>query len=69
MPSKKGLSINSPFLLGNDKAVVEYEKHKTTTVARATKPDSNNVTYTNMIVHIMIKRTAEQLSFCVPYPT
>lgn len=47
--NETGLSIpDSNTLVPNvgDKAVVEYEKHGTTTVARVTKPDSNNVTYT-----------------------
>ena len=47
--NETGLSIpDSNTLVPNvgDKAVVEYEKHGTTTVARVTKTDSNNVTYT-----------------------
>lgn len=47
--NETGLSIpDSNTLVPNvgDKAVVEYEKHETTTVARVTKPDANKVTYT-----------------------
>ena len=44
--NETGLSIpDSNTLVPNvgDKAVVEYEKHGTTTVARVTKPDSNMI--------------------------